>query len=73
VGAPGGSIGLPKLVAAAGLAASASEASRKVAQGGVKLDRERVTDLKLRIDASRGPVVLEVGRRAVRVVLVPSP
>jgi len=71
VDAPDGSIGLPKLVAAAGLASSASEASRKIAQGGVKLDRERVTDIRLRVDTSRGPVVLEVGRRAVRVVLVP--
>ncbi len=66
---PGGSIGLPKLVAEAGLAASASEASRKIQQGGVKVDRQRVTDIKMRVDQSRKSVVLEVGRRAVRVRL----
>jgi tyrosyl-tRNA synthetase len=65
-----GSIGLPKLVAEAGLAASTSEAARKIQQGGVKVDRERVTDIKARVEASRSEVVLEVGRRAVRVKLV---
>ena len=64
-----GSIGLPRLVAEAGLAASTSEASRKIQQGGVKLDRERVTDVKTRVDRTRGSVLLEVGRRAVRVTL----
>jgi tyrosyl-tRNA synthetase len=63
------SIGLPKLIASAGLAASASEASRKIQQGGVKVDREKVVDLKHRVDASRGDLVLEVGRRAVVVRL----
>jgi tyrosyl-tRNA synthetase len=69
VGVAGGSIGLPRLVAAAGLAASSSEASRKIQQGAVKVDRERVTDIKARIDAARRELVLEVGRRAVRVRL----
>jgi tyrosyl-tRNA synthetase len=64
-----GSIGLPKLVAEAGLATSTSEASRKIQQGGVKVDRQKVTDVRARIDAARGTVVLEVGRRAVRVRL----
>jgi tyrosyl-tRNA synthetase len=64
-----GSISLPKLVAEARLASSTSEATRKIQQGGVKLDREKVTDIKTRIEAARGSVVLEVGRRAVRVVL----
>lgn len=60
-------IGLAKLVAAAGLAASASEATRKIQQGGVKLDRQKVTDIKTRVEASRGEVIVEAGRRAVRV------
>jgi len=64
-----GSISLAKLVAEAGLAASSSEATRKIQQGGVKVDRERVTDIKTRILASQGTITLEVGRRAVRVVL----
>jgi tyrosyl-tRNA synthetase len=63
-----GSIALGKLVAEAGLAASASEATRKIQQGGVKVDREKVTDIKTRIDVSRGSLVLEVGRRAVKVI-----
>lgn len=63
-------IGLPKLVASAGLAVSTSEASRKVSQGGVKVDRQKVTDAKMRVDARRGSLILEVGRRAVRVRLV---
>jgi len=63
-----GSISLPKLVAEARLATSTSEATRKIQQGGVKLDREKVTDIKTRIEAARGSVVLEVGRRAVRVL-----
>jgi tyrosyl-tRNA synthetase len=61
------SVGLPKLVAEAGLAASTSEASRKVRQGGVKIDRQKVTDIKHRLDADGRSRVLEVGRRAVRV------
>ena len=43
-----------KLVAEAGLAASTSEASRKIQQGGVKVDRERITDIKHRIAVSSG-------------------
>jgi tyrosyl-tRNA synthetase len=66
------SIGLPKLVVAAGLAASASEASRKIQQGGVRVDRERVTDIRTRVPAG-GMVLLEVGRRAVNVQLVSAP
>ena len=67
----GGDIGLAKLVAAAGLAASATDGARKIAQGGVKVDRERMTDPKARLATGRGSLTLEVGRRAVRVVLVP--
>ena len=64
-----GHIGLAKLVAEAGLATSTSEATRKIQQGGVKVDREKVMDIKTRIDASRGAVILEVGRKAVKVLL----
>jgi tyrosyl-tRNA synthetase len=62
------SIGLAKLVVAAGLAASTSDATRKIQQGGVRLDREKVTDMRARVEAARKAVVVEVGRRAVRVV-----
>jgi len=64
------SIGLAKLVAEAGLAASTSEASRKIQQGGVRVDREKVTDARARVDVARGSVTLEVGRRAVKASLV---
>jgi tyrosyl-tRNA synthetase len=64
----GGPVTLSRLVAEAGLATSASEASRKAQQGGVRVDGEKVTDARLRIGAERLPLTLEVGRRAVRVV-----
>jgi tyrosyl-tRNA synthetase len=62
------SIGLPKLVAEAGLASSTSEAARKIQQGGVRVDREKVTGVKTRVAKARGAVVLEAGRHAVRIV-----
>lgn len=61
-------IALSKLVAVAGLATSTSEAARKIQQGAVRLDRERQTDARLRVRPSGTEIVLEVGRRAVRVV-----
>jgi tyrosyl-tRNA synthetase len=69
VAVPPDGLTLAKLVAEAGLAASASEGTRKVQQGGVRIDRERVTDPRLRIEGARGALTLEVGRRAVRVLL----
>jgi tyrosyl-tRNA synthetase len=57
------------LLVRAGLADSSSDATRKIQQGGVRVNRTRVTDIKARVDAAAGPLVLEVGRRAVRVVL----
>jgi len=63
-------IGLAKLVAEAGLASSSSEASRKIQQGGVRVDRERVTDARARVDVTRGSVTLEVGRKAVKASLI---
>ena len=63
------SMSVAKLVVGAGLAASASDATRKMQQGGVRVDREKVTDIKARVEASRGEVILEVGRRAARVTL----
>jgi tyrosyl-tRNA synthetase len=63
-----GPVALSRVVVAAGLAASASEATRKAQQGGVRIDGEKVTDPRLRIGVDRLPLTLEVGRRAVRVV-----
>ena len=42
----------------------------KIQQGGVKVDREKVTDIKCRVPVREAPVILEVGRRAVRVRLI---
>jgi tyrosyl-tRNA synthetase len=67
--AGGESVGLAKLVALAGLAVSTSEATRKVQQGGVRVDRQRVTDPQLRLAPRPEPFTLEVGRRAVKVLL----
>jgi tyrosyl-tRNA synthetase len=61
-------VALARLVVIAGLASSASEATRKAQQGGVRLDGGKVTDARLRIDGDRLPLTLEVGRRAVRIV-----
>jgi tyrosyl-tRNA synthetase len=61
---------LARVIVDAGLAASASEATRKVQQGGVKINRERVSDARARCEASS--FVLEVGRRAVRIELRPA-
>ena len=67
-----GEVSVSKLVTQAGFAASSSEATRKIQQGGVKIDREKVTDIKARVGVARGAVILEVGRRVVRVKLVGS-
>ncbi len=69
VAVEGEGVTLAKVVVAAGLAASASEAVRKIQQGGVRIDRHRVTDGRHRLTAQEQPVVLEVGRRAVLVML----
>ncbi len=63
-----GPIAVSRLVVLAGLASSASEAARKAQQGGVRIDGEKASDPRARIDASRLPLTLEVGRRAVRIV-----
>jgi len=65
----GDSVALAKVVLDAGLAGSPSEASRKIQQGGVKVDRQRVADPRVRLPKSEQPVVIEVGRRAVLVKL----
>jgi len=63
------SITIAKLVVAAGLAASASDATRKIQQGAVRVDREKVSDIKARTTTAQSEVLLQVGRRAVRVTL----
>ncbi len=69
VAVPAGGIGLAKIVVEAGLATSAAEATRKIQQGGVKVDREKVIDGRARVEAGRASFILEVGRRAVKIAL----
>jgi tyrosyl-tRNA synthetase len=61
-------LALTKVLTLAGLAESASDGSRKILQGGVRMDRQRVGDPRRRIGRQECPFVLEAGRRAVRVV-----
>ena len=59
---------LRDLMVEAGLATSKSEAKRKIEQGGVKIDGERVSDPFYAVSAVRHvEFVLQVGRRGVRV------
>jgi tyrosyl-tRNA synthetase len=61
---PAGAIRLVKLLAAEGLAPSVSEAQRLVAQGGVQVNDERVSDLKLEVGSQPGDeALIQVGSR----------
>jgi len=55
-------IGVCELLKDAGLVASLGEARRLIAQGGVRVDGERVTDARAGLSA-RGAVLLQVGKR----------
>jgi len=66
---PAGAIKLVKLLSAEGLAPSVSEAQRLIAQGGVRLDGERVNDVKLELGSNSGEALIQVGsRKFLRVV-----
>jgi tyrosyl-tRNA synthetase len=67
---PAGSIRLVKLLAVEGLAPSVSEAQRLVTQGGVRVNGERVGDVKLELGFQTGDeVLIQVGsRKFLRVV-----
>jgi tyrosyl-tRNA synthetase len=57
------------LIVAAGLASSGSDASRKVQQGAVRIDGEKFTATRARLDRSE-PFLLQVGRHVRRVVVI---
>jgi tyrosyl-tRNA synthetase len=64
-----GGLRLPNLLKAAGLASSTSEANRKIEEGAVRIDGERVTDRALTLRAG-ADVVLQIGsRRSARIKL----
>jgi tyrosyl-tRNA synthetase len=61
---PAGKIFLPKLLVALGLASSNSDATRLIAQGGVKLDDTKVMPEVREIDAKPGETrLIKVGKR----------
>jgi len=57
-----GNIGIAQMLKQAGLVASTSEALRMIAQGGVKLDSEKLSDKTLQLKAGT-VVVAQVGKR----------
>jgi tyrosyl-tRNA synthetase len=60
---PEGVIRLVKLLAAEGLAPSVSEAQRLVAQGAVRVNAERISDVKLELGSQTGEALIQVGAR----------
>jgi len=61
---PGETMLLSKLLVAAGLSASNSEARRLIQQGGVKVDGETVSDIKAEIETSGSEsLLIQVGKR----------
>ena len=69
VQAAGGSMPLANLLKEAGLVTSASEGTRMIGQGAVRMDGERVSDQKLRVVAG-GEHLFQVGRRRIARVRV---
>jgi tyrosyl-tRNA synthetase len=57
---------LARTLVDAGLATSTSEAARKIQQGGVRVNGERVSDPRHRISSKDLPLTLQAGRLAVR-------
>ena len=62
VNATGGSIGVAQMLKQAGLLESTSDAMRMIAQGGVKLDGEKISDKALQLKSGT-TVVAQAGKR----------
>ncbi len=58
-----GSVRIAKLLAAEGLAPSISEAQRLVTQGSVRVNNERVNDVKFELGATAEEALIQVGKR----------
>ena len=67
-----GGIRIPSLLKAAGLAASTSEATRKIGEGAVRIDGERLSDRALVLHAGADHVLQVGSRRFARVKLEPE-
>ena len=60
---PAGAVRLVKLLASHNLAASVSDAQRQVQQGSVRVNGERVTDVKAEVGQQPGEALIQVGKR----------
>ena len=60
---PEGAIRLVKLMASNNLAASVSDAQRQVQQGSVRVNGERVADVKAEVGRQPGELLIQVGKR----------
>ena len=69
VAAPEGHLSLTAVLTAAGLAASGSEARRKIAEGAVRIDGEKVLDAAMRLNVGETHIVQLGPRRFARVTL----
>jgi tyrosyl-tRNA synthetase len=69
IAAPDGHLGLSAVLTAAGLAASGSEARRKIAEGAVRIDGDKVLDAATRLNAGETHIVQLGPRRVARVML----
>ena len=59
-----GAIWIAKLLVLLGLSPSTSEARRNVMQGAVKVNEEKVTDVRLNIKIKNGDII-QVGKRKI--------
>jgi tyrosyl-tRNA synthetase len=69
IGAPDGQLSLSAVLTAAGLAASGSEARRKIAEGAVRIDGEKVIDAATRLNVGETHILQLGPRRFARVAL----
>jgi tyrosyl-tRNA synthetase len=69
IAAPDGQLALTAVLTAAGLAASGSEARRKIAEGAVRIDGDKVVDAALRLNVGETHILQLGPRRFVRVML----
>jgi tyrosyl-tRNA synthetase len=69
IAAPEGHLNLTAVLTAAGLAASGSEARRKIAEGAVRIDGEKVLDAAVRLNVGETHILQLGPRRFARVTL----
>jgi tyrosyl-tRNA synthetase len=72
IAAPDGALALTAVLTAAGLAASGSEARRKIAEGAVRIDGDKVLDAALRLNVGETHILQLGPRRFARIVLEKS-